>query len=311
MLEYQKHELKSLTLADIVHPDDLDTGKEKDQKLISGKADSYVMKKQYITKQGNAFDAKITKSAIYNGGRTPEYLIAIIEDITEEKEATDKLTDSLEEKDLLLRELHHRVKNNLAIISGLLELQAFNSSDERVKKLLKDSMMRIKSMALIHESFYQSKKISHVAIENYLEDFVEHIETTLDTSQKNVTINLKSEPVKLNINQAIPLGLLINELVINAYLHAFKEQEKGKIDISVKHNKNQVNIKISDNGKGLPSNFDMDNSSTLGTTIIQTLCKQLDADFSYEFNNGTVFVLSFKNEEKSGSSSAVPAENLI
>lgn len=311
MLGYRKRELKSLTLSDIVHPKDFEKGKKRDQKLLSGQSKSYVMKKRYTTKQGDVFHARITKSCIYDDAQRPNYFVAIIEDISREQQATEDLKKSLRQKDLLVREIHHRVKNNLAIISGLLELQAYNESNKHVKSLLRDSMMRIKSMALIHESFYQSEKISYVAFESYLQDFVDYIETALEISQQNITLELDTKPVKLNINQAIPLGLLITELVINAYVHAFKNRDKGTIAITLRKNDEKISLVVKDDGVGLPADFRMDNPNTLGTTIIKSLSMQLDADLSFETEKGTQFNISFIRQKKKGPSSARASQELI
>lgn len=311
MLGYSKLELKSLTLEDIIHPDDFETGRKKDQELLSGAIESYVMKKRYITKAGNTFHAKITKSGVYDDEGALKYFVAIIEDITEEHKATKKLEKSLEQKELLIKEVHHRVKNNLAVISAFLELQKYRSKDETVKKVLTDSRMRIKAMALVHESFYQTELSSFVKFEKYLQDFIAHIESTFHNSEKDININLHSQPIELNINLAIPLSLLINELVTNAYLHAFDGRERGTIDIHVDKQDAIITAIVKDNGVGFPEGFDLHESSSFGTTIMETLSRQLDGDLELTSQSGSEISISFENKDISGSSSSRAASELI
>lgn len=309
MLGYTKPELKSLTLADIVHPDDLGSGRSKDQQLLSGKKNSYMMKKRYVTKDDEIFNARITKSSINNGDGSPKYLIAVIEDISREREITENLKKSLRQKNLLMREIHHRVKNNLAIISGLLELQAYNAEEQRVQKVLRDSMMRIKSMALIHESFYQSRNLSYVAFDIYLKDFIDHLRAALDFPDKEINIKLSTATIRLNINQAIPLGLLINELVINAYLHAFEDRNEGEIYIDLQKEGQTIMLKVEDNGMGLPAEYCLDGNTSLGTTIIKTLAMQLDGEIRTKSEEGAQITFVFESKEKSGSSSSLSTQH--
>lgn len=310
MLGYSQQELKSLPFSKLVHPEDLKVGKIKDRKLISGELASYVMEKRYFTKNSSILHGRITKSRVEDKHGNLEYLVAIIENINKEKQAHEKLKESLHQKNLLVREIHHRVKNNLATISGLLELQAYNSKDEKIQRFLRDSMMRIKSMALIHESFYQSKRISYVAFESYLKDFIKHIGVALSDSAKNISLQLDCEPVRLNINQAIPLGLLINELVVNAFLHAFKDQAEGIIQISLTRNKGKIILSIKDNGSGLPPDFSLDDSPSLGTTIVKALILQLNASLQINREDAH-FKIVFKREEKRGSSSGLSSKKIF
>lgn len=310
ILGYSRSELLSTPIADIIHPDDLQEGYRKDQKLIDGEWDSYVTEKRYITKSGRCISARLTKSVIKDRQGNIKYLSGILEDISKQKETENQLLESLQEKKRLLSEIHHRVKNNLAVISGLLELQAFNSTNQAVKKILKESLMRIKSIALIHESYYKSETLAGVYLDEYLNNFVNYVRQNFANTHEHITLNYATDRVPLNINQAIPCGLLLNELLINAYLHAFEAKKKGTISIELSQKGKSVILQVSDNGVGLPESVNIQNPTSLGLTIIQTLVKQLDGSISVQREQGTIFTITFSKVDKKGSSGNLKVNTL-
>ncbi len=223
-------------------------------------------------------------------------IFGIYVDISDRKKAEEKLKVSLKEKNVLLQEVHHRVKNNLAIISGLLEMQASSNNQAEVTEAFKDAQARIKSMALVHEQLYQVELFSSLQFDNYLHKLSSKIHKTFYPRDKEIELNINCESVELTLNQAIPCGLLLNELLTNAYKHAFKGREKGEITLSLKFNQylNQVNIEVKDNGIGLPENYEDKIFRSLGFTLIKTLVKQLKADFNIKSGNGTSFEVIFQ-----------------
>lgn len=305
ILGYSRSELLKLETSGLTHPIDVETSRKNDQQLISGARESYIIEKRYITKSGEPIFVRLTKSAIKKKNGEIKYLSSIIEDITKQKEAEHQLVDSLDHKKRLLAEIHHRVKNNLAIISGLLELQAFNTTNNLVKKILKKSLMRIKSMALMHESYYKSEELNEVYLDEYLEEFADYIKQTFVENKTQIDLKCSTDSIPLNINQAIPCGLLLNELLINAYLHAFPRRKKGLITINLKKQGNGVILQVRDDGVGLPESFDLENPSTLGMTIIKTLTKQLNGTTTINRDHGTFFTTTFAKEHKRGSASNI------
>ncbi|MGD8747419.1 MAG: histidine kinase dimerization/phosphoacceptor domain -containing protein [Balneolaceae bacterium] len=308
MVGYKRNELMSLAFPDIIHPDDLEKGRQRDRELLNGSLKSYAMNKRYITKGGNIFYARVTKSRIEDSDGNLEYLNTIIEDVTSEQKKTEELKKSLKHREILLGEIHHRVKNNLAIISGLLELQAFNTNDEHVLILLRNSIMRIKSMALVHESFYKSNQIAYVAFRDFLKDFTSHIETTVSDQEKSITMLLDCQPVNLNINQAIPCGLLINELIISAFLS--KKQAHGTILIRLDKNNEKILLVIKGENIGLSPGFDLENPKSLEATIVKSLINQLEADINLSSEENARISISFNRMEQKGASSATP-QNIL
>ena len=228
-------------------------------------------------------------------------LLTVGKDVTEQANYEEKLKQSLREKEVLLQEIHHRVKNNLAVVSGLLQIQRYNSNKPEIQKILSDSEMRIKTMALIHEKLYQSRSLSKINMDSYLRDLVSSIKETINP-QKNIQIDFDCDIIELNINQAVPCALIINELVANAIEHAFPNSNGGTVQIRIKNDNNLISISIRDDGIGF-ADGQIDKKS-MGFTIVETLCYQLEAELDIKNDNGTVVSLSFEKKEVKGSGSA-------
>jgi PAS domain S-box-containing protein len=223
---------------------------------------------------------------------TKKSLISLI-DITERKKAEILLKASLKEKELLLREIHHRVKNSLQIISSLLSLQADEIDDKEIVERYNESENRIHTIALVHESLYNSNDISEINFHDYVESLVQNIKDSYNIDIKNIIITLELDDYELGIETAIPLGLIINELVSNAIKHAFINQE-GNILLKLTKSDDIYELTISDDGKGLRNDFDMDNEKSLGFILINALVKQLEGEIEVLIDGGSVFIIKFK-----------------
>ena len=222
---------------------------------------------------------------------------SVFYDVTEQKKKERRIKDSLDEKRTLLKEIHHRVKNNLAVISGLLELQVMNTDDNATINILRDSQQRIKSMAMIHEKLYESEALADIGFDRYLRELVESIRQTYKSDNYNVDINFDLDAVSIDLEQAIPCSLIVNEVVVNCFKHAFTPKEQGHITITSEYTKPGLKIVIEDNGCGLPEDFNFSDQNTLGMSLIQTLSMQLDGEVSFatpERSTGTVFKLFFE-----------------
>jgi len=213
------------------------------------------------------------------------------------KEAEDQLRNSIEEKKFLLQEIHHRVKNNLALITSLLELQIHQAENEIAIKQLKDSRSRIYSMAMVHEHLYQMDSFSYLELDVYLENLVNKINTTFEESDTQIDIDFKTESVKLSLDKAIYCGQLINEIVTNAIKHAFPHTKKGHISISLIHENETIVLEISDNGLGISQKILNGEQSSLGLKLINTLTKQLQGEIEVDGENGTTYRVHFPAEE--------------
>lgn len=225
--------------------------------------------------------------------------VAVASDISERKEAEKKIRDSLKEKEVMLAEIHHRVKNNLAVISGLLQLQSHSANNTDVEKALSESQMRIQSIALVHEMLYESESLAYIEYDKYINDLLQAISSMHNREDRAIELISDVEPILLSINQAIPCSLLINELIVNAYKYAFSGQKKGQIKVFITVKGENIVAIISDNGNG----FDVQkfaNSDSLGATLIKTLTKQLNGEFEVlenEDHSGSLFRIQFMKEK--------------
>lgn len=231
---------------------------------------------------------------------TPEMLEGIAQDISDHKRQEKEIREALKEKETLLAEVHHRVKNNLAVVSGLMQLQAYEEESDVLKEKLLDSVSRIVSMASIHEQLYQSNSFSKLDFSGNLEKLGHKIVDTMQV-KSSISLSFDLDPVQLNVNQAIPLSLIVNEVVTNILKHAFKDREKGKIAFKLSEKGNRVELLITDNGVGMPEDFDLTEKQTLGLRLIKILVQQLEAEYRYgSSESGTVFSINFKKSEIKG-----------
>jgi two-component sensor histidine kinase len=204
----------------------------------------------------------------------------------------DNETKALQEREILLKEIHHRVKNNLQVVSSIMELQSGAIHDENSKRAVKNGQSRVKSIALIHQLLYQSDTITNVDFSKYLNQLIESIHNTFMRPDKKIIYEIRSDNIQLDIDTAVPLGLVINELVTNAYKYAFIGKTEGKIEIDFKQIENKfLKLDIKDNGVGFPNKFNIDNSKTLGFKLINLLTKQIKARLNYNTKNNAEFSL--------------------
>lgn len=208
-----------------------------------------------------------------------------------------QIENTLKEKELLIQEIHHRVKNNLQIISSMLSLQSDKINDERISHLLKDARQRIASMALTHQMLYQKQTLSSVSMKEYVETLVKQIAGSYETPHIQLTQKIECENKRLDLDTAIPLGLLINELLTNAYKHAFVGRTNGEISVQLKQLHKDCFLIVKDNGVGLPPEAEKNNSS-LGMELIHILAEQLDASCFIARENGTSFTIRLKDLKK-------------
>ena len=225
--------------------------------------------------------------------------VAVASDITERKNAERQIRASLKEKEVMLAEIHHRVKNNLAVISGLLQLQSFNTNNTDVQDALTDSQVRIQSIALVHELLYESESLAYIKYDKYISDLLKAISNMHMSDDKSIEIVTDVQPISLSINQAIPFSLLITELIVNAYKHAFNGKKTGRIHLDVKMEVgDMVTMELRDDGDGVDVD-EFNNSDSLGATLIKTLSSQLKANFNIvEGSNirGSIFRVKFERK---------------
>lgn len=234
-------------------------------------------------------------------GNTTHY-IAIKQDITDQKKRDKEQKDSLDEKEVMLKEIHHRVKNNLQVISSLLNMQVEQYEHPEAIEAINTSRNRVKAMALVHESLYRSRNIGKTDFREYLMMLAKNIYSSYGISLDKIELNVESSGAEFGLDTIIPLGLILNEAISNSLKHAFPPEEKGKINISLKpvyseHNINTIEyyvLTIKDNGRGLPEKFDHQNTGSLGMSLLTSLASQLDGEALIRSNGGTEIIIKFK-----------------
>jgi PAS domain S-box-containing protein len=222
------------------------------------------------------------------------YLTGILIDVTDRKISEQKISRSLKEKELLLKEIHHRVKNNLQVVSSLLKLQSGYVKDENSLDILIDSQNRVRSMALVHQKLYQSEDFSEIDFSEYLKQLSQHLFNVYKTKSNELEISINSGNVNLSIDLAIPCGLILNELISNSLKYAFPDNGKGNININLEcRNNKEYEIIISDNGIGFPEEINYKQTKSLGLQLVNTLVGQIDGTIIMENHNGTTFRINF------------------
>jgi PAS domain S-box-containing protein len=248
----------------------------------------------FIKKDGNTLLTLFSCSNIGSEGYFEGSRVCTAHDITERKHAEEKLEESLYEKEVLLQEIHHRVKNNMQIISSLLSLQSQYVKDKYALEMFKESRNRIFSMASIHEKLYHSGDLAKIDFDGYIKSLSRYLFLTYNVKRSFVNLNVDCSNVYLSIDKAVPCGLIINELLSNALKHAFPEGREGEITVDFHPNGDgTVILIVSDNGVGFPKDIDIRNARTLGLHLVSALVNQLKATLEIEKDSGTTFRITF------------------
>ena len=296
ILGYSISEVLAKPFIEFIHPDDHENTLGELQKVREG-IFSTDLENRYLCKNGSY--KWIAWSMV--PFREEGLLYAVGRDITERKQAKAKIQASLEEKEVLLKELHHRVKNNLQIVCSLLELQSQSSADSEVMAMFQESQLRIRSMSFVHESLYQSNDLGHLDVSEYIEQISMNLCTSYGYSPKILHLYSSPKKISINLDTAIQCGLILNELLTNAFKYAFDDREAAKIEIEIHAlNSGEFLLFVGDNGIGLPENFDPDNTETIGWRIIRALIRKLKGQIKIASDNGTKISINFsKIKQKS------------
>lgn len=296
-LGYNNGDLNDFPVWDIIEESDRDKIR---QAIVTNDLAVNELETKIVSKEGHVLPVILSTSVLSDEVSDDVRLVFVASDISVQKESEKRIGESLKEKNILLAEIHHRVKNNLAVISGLLQMQMWNLEDESAKIALQHSQLRIQSIALVHEKLYQNETFADINISDFARELVDAVSDSFKHPEQDVSLSYSMDNIKMNINQAVPLSLLLNECIVNSYKHAFTGRKEGEIALDLDLKGERVNIQVADNGHGLPEDFDFENQQSLGVTLIRTLVSQLRGTAHYESNgSGTRFVLEFTLEEVS------------
>ena len=297
MLGYDATELTRLTFGDITHPDDLEFDVEMAKKLFAGDIPVFRTEKRYITRGGEVVCVSLTASVVTDPDGTINHCVAMVEDITSRKnlaESEARLRHALGERETLLREIHHRVKNNLQVVSSLLSLQLGSLSDPDMRVLVQESQARIGAMALVHEKLYQADDLTHIDLPAYLTSVVEAIANAYANEERHVAIDLSFESLTLDLDESLRCGLIVNELVSNAYKHAFVGRETGRITVALSRvQARRTALVVADDGSGISPDVNLETVASLGLQLVHHLALQLNGKTSIRRRRGTRFRIVF------------------
>lgn len=266
--------------------------------LMAGK-DHLTMECANVRKDGSEFPVQMNISTLKDEGDAPIYYAVYVQDITERNATQKKIKDSLAEKEVLLSEIHHRVKNNLAMISSLLNLQSRQVKDARLTEALNESRQRIKSMALIHEKLYQTGNLARIPLPDYILKLVDDLIGSLNVRGRRVKASFEVADVALDIDTMIPFGLIVNELITNALKYAFDGVTSPELVVKFSFMPDEgYELSVADNGVGLPAEIELEKSDTLGLMLLRNLSLQLGGRVDVVRGTGTKFIVRFPERNR-------------
>ena len=269
----------------------------KDREVIEGEKLVDILEERIHTKHKGVRFLHTKKLPVFDEQGIPRFLLGIAEDITERKMAEEKIRASLEEKEVLLKEIHHRVKNNMQVISSLLQLQQGYIDDGKVKEIFQQSQSRIRAMALVHEKLYQTEDLALIDVGEYVKGLVSMLSRSYAGNASPAAIEVQAERVLLDIDQAIPAGLILNELVSNSIKYAFPSGKTGLINVEIKGSQNNhIVLVVRDNGIGVPPGFDIGGNASLGLRLVKILANQLAGTLEWRNSEGLEVKLTFENK---------------
>jgi len=294
-LSYGPGEIIGQSMAKIIHPEYLEKAQNSLNEILTN---GFSLNKEYkmVRKDGSQIDVNINSSGLKDEKGECVRTICIIEDITTRKRTEAQIRASLKEKEVLLREVHHRVKNNLQVISSLLDMRAMRTDNQEVIDFFEDTRSKIHTMALIHTQLYRSERFDRIDMGGHIRELVEYLSRIYITNSGSISTVIEAQDVYLSVTQAIPCALVLNELVSNAFKHAFKDGQKGTIEISLKiEDHNKIFLKVKDNGRGFPEEIDILKTNSLGLKLMRnTVQDQLMGKIHIERGVGTTIIVEFK-----------------
>ncbi|MFT5861151.1 MAG: PAS domain S-box-containing protein [Flavobacteriaceae bacterium] len=296
MLGYTAEQMYIQTFYDLTLPVEVEESLKDWDALLNGELDNFSKEQTYLHKNGNQVSTNVTVSLVRDTKGNPNYYVAVFEEITERKAQERALKESLAEKEILLKEVHHRVKNNMQVITSILNLQSAYITDEAALQMLKESQDRIKSMSLVHESLYQSKILSQVNFSEYVTNICKNLYHSYLRPQGGIHLQFDLDDVHLNLDTSIPCGLILNELMSNAMKYAFLGKSIGVITVGLKASNGRLILTVTDDGVGLTEDFVIEESDSLGLQLVSTLVMQIGGILTIQKREPTMFTIDFKEQ---------------
>jgi PAS domain S-box-containing protein len=270
-----------------------------DYEVMESGEPKYDIEELVTEADGSVVWTSTSKTPFFGSGGGVIGMVGMTLNITERKRAEDRIKAALKEKEVMLREIHHRVKNNLQVVSSLLNMQARNATDEGTKGILSESRDRVMAMSLIHSQLYEGSDLAEINMKEFVNRLIRHIQSYQVGGDMRLTRVIRVDDYPLPISVAVPVGLIINELLSNALKYAFEGRGEGKIEVSLTASEDgRINLTVSDDGVGLPTGFDIDESKTLGLRLVKILTEdQLQGTLKVTSDGGATFKMEFDIED--------------
>jgi PAS domain S-box-containing protein len=295
---YRLDELFGRPFMALVAPENLPELTDRFRRAIAGEAISPHVRTEMIRKDGSRIPIELSMANLVLDGQIIGR-VGVARDITDRQHAEEQSRASLQEKEVLLKEIHHRVKNNLQIISSLLNLQSKYVNDPSALQMFIDSQSRVKSMALIHEILFRSRDITKIDFSEYIKTISVQIFRSYGAYSKNIDLDVQVKDILLDVDTAIPCGLIVTELVSNSLKHAFTDGRSGSIHIKLfENNSGKLTLIVKDNGIGLQDHSDVKSIDSLGLKLVMTLVNQLVGDIEVDRTFGTTFTITFAHDKR-------------
>ncbi|MGP1386231.1 MAG: histidine kinase dimerization/phosphoacceptor domain -containing protein [Thainema sp.] len=302
ILGYSAAELMNLSYEEVTHPDDVRQYTVEFRQFLLNQVDNCAIEKRVVCKDGRVLHTRLTISLVRTETGDPDYFVSVIEDITAQKIADQQLRDSLHEKEVLLQEINHRVKNNLQVITSLLDLQSRRTADGSARSALEMTRDRISSMLLVHEQLHRSPNLQQVDFASYARTLAENLIYTYMLNPERIELELNVSAM-LQLNQAVACGLILNELVTNAIKHGLRSHATGHLQISLlpvptdaSPEQEFLGLVVANDGTPLPENFDRDRSSSMGLRLVTLLAQELKGTVEVERSPRTQFRIVFPHQ---------------
>lgn len=290
MTGYSEEELLSMNIMDITLPEFREEETELSRPVLNGTQQALTMEKKYLTKNGRTIDVRIHGTMIRDELGRPDYGFGLVEDISAQKQLQAGLKQTAHEKELLLRELQHRVKNNLTVISSILQMDSDRTVNPEAEQILNNARSRVNAMLEVYRDMNNSSSLLRIDLREYLQRFAGQILALHSSSTNPPRLRFDLDPVETGPRKAIPVGLIINELLTNAVKYAFPDQPDPEIRITLRQHQNKVRLEIADNGKGFSdTTLEEERNSSLGLQLVEMLCRQLGGEAEWETGAGTRF----------------------